>query len=126
VRRADNGVPAGQDEIAVKARIETEIADEAAQPPERSLRGLRDRRLKMTALADYLGLEKSTMTGLVDRAEKRGLLERARGRCSSGTESHAKELDRARDGLAFGDHRGSAGGRGGERDHRHEGPPALM
>jgi DNA-binding MarR family transcriptional regulator len=31
----------------------------------------------MTALADYLGLEKSTMTGLVDRAEKRGLLERA-------------------------------------------------
>jgi len=38
---------------------------------------LRDRRLRMTALADYLGLEKSTMTGLVDRAEKRGLLERA-------------------------------------------------
>jgi len=38
---------------------------------------LRDRRLRMTALADYLGLEKSTMTGLVDRAERRGLLERA-------------------------------------------------
>ena len=38
---------------------------------------LRDRRLRMTELADYLGLEKSTMTGLVDRAEKRGLLERA-------------------------------------------------
>jgi hypothetical protein len=38
---------------------------------------LRDRRLRMTALADYLGLERSTMTGLVDRAEKRGLLERA-------------------------------------------------
>ena len=38
---------------------------------------LRDRRLRMTALADYLGLEKSTMTGLVDRAEKRGLLHRA-------------------------------------------------
>ncbi len=38
---------------------------------------LRDRRLRMTALADYLGLEKSTMTGLVDRAGKRGLLERA-------------------------------------------------
>ena len=34
---------------------------------------LRDRRLRMTALADYLGLEKSTMTGLVNRAEKRGL-----------------------------------------------------
>jgi DNA-binding MarR family transcriptional regulator len=38
---------------------------------------LRDRRLTMRALADYLGLEKSTMTGLVDRAEKRGLLQRA-------------------------------------------------
>jgi DNA-binding MarR family transcriptional regulator len=38
---------------------------------------LRDRRLRMTALADYLGLEKSTMTGLVGRAENRGLLQRA-------------------------------------------------
>ena len=39
---------------------------------------LRDRRVRMTRLADYLGLEKSTMTGLVDRATKRGLLERGR------------------------------------------------
>jgi DNA-binding MarR family transcriptional regulator len=38
---------------------------------------LRDRRLRMTALADYLGLDKSTMSGLVARAEKRGLLARA-------------------------------------------------
>jgi len=38
---------------------------------------LRDRRPRMAALADYLGLEKSTMSGLVDRAEKRGLLARA-------------------------------------------------
>jgi DNA-binding MarR family transcriptional regulator len=38
---------------------------------------LRDRRLRMTDLAGYLGLEKSTMSGLVDRAERRGLLERA-------------------------------------------------
>jgi DNA-binding MarR family transcriptional regulator len=38
---------------------------------------LRDRRLRMTALAEYLGLEKSTMSGLVDRAEKRGLVQRA-------------------------------------------------
>ena len=37
---------------------------------------LRDRRVRMTGLAAYLGLEKSTMTGLVDRAAKRGLLER--------------------------------------------------
>ncbi|MCE9669987.1 MarR family transcriptional regulator [Myxococcus stipitatus] len=38
---------------------------------------LRDRRLRMVALADYLGLEKSTMTGLIDRAEKRGIVARA-------------------------------------------------
>jgi DNA-binding MarR family transcriptional regulator len=38
---------------------------------------LRDRRLRITVLANYLGLEKSTMSGLVDRAEKRGLLQRA-------------------------------------------------
>lgn len=38
---------------------------------------LRDHRLRMVELAGYLGLEKSTMTGLVDRAEKRGLMARA-------------------------------------------------
>ena len=38
---------------------------------------LRDRRLRMSDLAGYLGLEKSTMSGLVDRAERRGLLARA-------------------------------------------------
>ena len=37
---------------------------------------LRDRRAKMSELADYLGLDKSTVSGLVDRAEKRGLLQR--------------------------------------------------
>jgi DNA-binding MarR family transcriptional regulator len=38
---------------------------------------LRDRRVRMSALAVYLGLDKSTMSGLVDRAAKRGLLTRA-------------------------------------------------
>jgi len=38
---------------------------------------LRDRRPRMAELADHLGLEKSTMSGLIDRAEKRGLLARA-------------------------------------------------
>jgi DNA-binding MarR family transcriptional regulator len=38
---------------------------------------LRDRRVKMSELADYLGLDKSTVSGLVDRAGKRGLLRRA-------------------------------------------------
>jgi DNA-binding MarR family transcriptional regulator len=42
----------------------------------RMLAILRDRRVKMTELADYLGLDKSTISGLVDRAEKRGLLQR--------------------------------------------------
>ncbi|WP_203922767.1 MarR family winged helix-turn-helix transcriptional regulator [Rugosimonospora africana] len=39
---------------------------------------LRDRRVRMTDLANFLGLDKSTMSGLVDRAERRGLLERGR------------------------------------------------
>jgi DNA-binding MarR family transcriptional regulator len=38
---------------------------------------LQDRRVKMSELADYLGLDKSTISGLVDRAEKRGLVQRA-------------------------------------------------
>lgn len=39
---------------------------------------LRDRRPRMTDLAAFLGLDKSTMSGLIDRAERRGLLERGR------------------------------------------------
>jgi DNA-binding MarR family transcriptional regulator len=38
---------------------------------------LRGRQLRMTELADHLGLEKSTLSGLVDRAESRGLLARS-------------------------------------------------
>src|ERR1700683_3217843 len=38
---------------------------------------LRDRRVKMSELTNFLGLDKSTVSGLVDRAEKRGLLHRA-------------------------------------------------
>jgi DNA-binding MarR family transcriptional regulator len=38
---------------------------------------LRDRRVTMGELTSYLGLDKSTVSGLVDRAEKRGLLRRA-------------------------------------------------
>ncbi|MFG1806354.1 MarR family winged helix-turn-helix transcriptional regulator, partial [Streptomyces sp. NPDC049040] len=37
---------------------------------------LRDRRPGMLELARYLGLDKSSMTGLVTRAEKRGLVQR--------------------------------------------------
>ena len=39
---------------------------------------LRDRRPRMTELAAYLGLDKSTMSGLIDRAERRGLLARGK------------------------------------------------
>ena len=38
---------------------------------------LRDRRLKMSRLADYLGLDRSTLSGLVERAERRDLLQRS-------------------------------------------------
>jgi DNA-binding MarR family transcriptional regulator len=37
---------------------------------------LRDRRATMSELAGFLGLDKSTVSGLVDRAAKRGLLRR--------------------------------------------------
>lgn len=40
---------------------------------------LQDRRLRMTELAGYLGVERSTLSGLVDRAQRSGLLERSRG-----------------------------------------------
>ena len=38
---------------------------------------LADRRPRMNALAEYLGLENHTMSGLIARAEKRGLVARA-------------------------------------------------
>ena len=58
---------------------------------------LRDRRPRMAALADYLGLEKSTMTGLVDRAEKRGLMARA----PSAEDGRAIEVFLTREGGAL-------------------------
>jgi DNA-binding MarR family transcriptional regulator len=47
---------------------------------------LRDRRPTMQELAKHLGLDKSSVTGLVDRAERRGLVARVPSptdRCSS-------------------------------------------
>ena len=37
---------------------------------------LRDRKLTMSELATHLGLDRSTITGLVDRAEERGIVRR--------------------------------------------------
>ena len=39
---------------------------------------LRDRRARVTGLAAHLGLDKSTMSGLIDRAERRGLVARGK------------------------------------------------
>jgi DNA-binding MarR family transcriptional regulator len=58
---------------------------------------LRGRRVRMAGLAEFLGLEKSTMTGLVDRAEKRGLLERA----SSEIDGRVVEVFLSREGAAL-------------------------
>jgi len=60
---------------------------------------LRDRRVRMAGLADYLGLEKSTMTGLIDRAEKRGLVERA----PNADDGRAIDVFLSRAGAAFGE-----------------------
>jgi MarR family transcriptional regulator, lower aerobic nicotinate degradation pathway regulator len=38
---------------------------------------LRDRKPTMAELADYLGLERSTVSGLIDRAVQRGLVEKS-------------------------------------------------
>ncbi len=52
-------------------------ANELSLTQLRVLAILRDRRLRVTVLADHLGLEKSTLSGLIDRAERRGLVARA-------------------------------------------------
>ncbi len=58
---------------------------------------LRDRRPRMAALAERLGLEKSTMTGLIDRAEERGLLARA----PSADDGRAMDVFLTREGAAL-------------------------
>jgi DNA-binding MarR family transcriptional regulator len=64
--------------MAVLARVGAE--NDMSLTQMRVLGILRDRRPRMADLAAYLGLEKSTMSGLVDRAEKRGLLRREANR----------------------------------------------
>jgi DNA-binding MarR family transcriptional regulator len=58
---------------------------------------LRDRRLTMNALGEYLGLGKSTMSGLVERAEKRGLLARA----PNAEDGRVVDVFLGRTGVAF-------------------------
>jgi DNA-binding MarR family transcriptional regulator len=58
---------------------------------------LRDRRVRMARLAGYLGLGKSTMSGLVDRAGKRGLVQRA----PDAPDGRAVEVFLSREGEEF-------------------------
>jgi DNA-binding MarR family transcriptional regulator len=61
--------------MAVLNRVAAE--NELSLTQLRVLAILRDRRIPMGELTSYLGLDKSTVSGLVDRAEKKGLLQRA-------------------------------------------------
>ncbi|NQX35713.1 MarR family winged helix-turn-helix transcriptional regulator [Herbiconiux sp. VKM Ac-2851] len=58
---------------------------------------LRGRRPQMSHLASHLGLEKSTLSGLIERAERRGLVGRAR----SATDGRAVEVFLTEDGDAL-------------------------
>ena len=60
---------------------------------------LRDRTLTMADLADYLGLERSTVSGLVDRAERRGLVARR----ASALDGRSIELRLSESGQALAD-----------------------
>ena len=60
---------------------------------------LRDRTLTMAELAGYLGLERSTVTGLVDRAERRGLVARR----ASAVDGRSFELRLSEKGQALAD-----------------------
>ena len=62
------------DVIGIVSQVAT--AHELSLTQLRVLAILRDRRPTMSELADYLGLDRSTITGLIDRASGRGLLER--------------------------------------------------
>jgi DNA-binding MarR family transcriptional regulator len=55
---------------------------------------LRDRSLRMSDLAAHLGLERSSLSGLIDRAELRGLVARTR----SGQDGRAFDLSLTEEG----------------------------
>jgi DNA-binding MarR family transcriptional regulator len=63
----------------------------------RMLGVLRDRRPRMAQLATLLGLDKSTVSGLIERAERRGLVRRV----PSATDARAVEVEATEDGLAL-------------------------
>ncbi|HEV7722930.1 MAG TPA: MarR family transcriptional regulator [Iamia sp.] len=63
--------------FAIQARLATLAAGHDLSLTQlRALGALRDRRPTMQALAEHLGLTKSSLSGLIDRAEGRGLVRR--------------------------------------------------
>ncbi len=65
--------------FAIQAQFESRAAQEDLSVPQVRLLGiLRDREPTMNELAGHLGLDKSSMSGLVARAERRGLVSRNR------------------------------------------------
>ena len=71
------------DALAQLSFVVTAVLSRIAAEHDLSLTQLRvlailsDRRVRMSELASYLGLDRSTMSGLIDRAEKRALVKRA-------------------------------------------------
>jgi DNA-binding MarR family transcriptional regulator len=86
---ADTGLPGGSDEeglgdilVQLSFTVQVILGQAAAEHglsviQIRLLGILRDREPTMAALARFLVLDKSSITGLVDRAERRGLVQRA-------------------------------------------------
>jgi DNA-binding MarR family transcriptional regulator len=74
VERTAHGTSTIRSLTAVLSKIAAE--HELSLTQMRVLAVLRDRQGAMSDLAAHLGLDKSTISGLVDRAEKRGLLQR--------------------------------------------------
>lgn len=67
--------------FAVQAVLAAAAAEHELTVPQVRLLGiLRDREPGMLQLAGHLGLDKSSVTGLVDRAERRGLVRRVASR----------------------------------------------
>jgi DNA-binding MarR family transcriptional regulator len=94
------------DALAQTAFVVTDALQRAAAAHDLSLTQLRvlgilrDRRLRPSALAAHVGIERSSLSGLLDRAEQRGLLDRRPdpldGRASTvGLTARARKLTRA-------------------------------
>ncbi|WP_029136026.1 MarR family winged helix-turn-helix transcriptional regulator [Nakamurella lactea] len=84
-----------QTSFAVMARLsQAAAAHDMSLTQLRMLAILRDRQPKMAELARYLGLDRSSVSGLIDRAEKRGLVQRT----SSGDDGRSVRVSLTADG----------------------------